>query len=85
MTKYSDEEMFVSQFDDPVLVSFNYYKGSPGSMYKRNGDPGDPPEGSEVDIICAMYNGVDVYDELNDEDKAMIRESCFEIAEEDER
>lgn len=33
-----------------VAVEANYYPGSPGSMYRANGDPGDPPEDDEVEV-----------------------------------
>ena len=28
-----------------------YNLGHPGTMYQRNGDPGDPPEGPEIEIL----------------------------------
>ncbi len=31
-------------------VEFDYTPGSPGTMYRSNGDPGDPPEPDELDI-----------------------------------
>ena len=34
----------------PVSVEFTYTPGRPGTMYKNNGDPGDPPEDSSVDL-----------------------------------
>ena len=32
-----------------IIVSFRYSPGRAGSMYQRNGDPGDPPEPAEVE------------------------------------
>lgn len=29
-----------------------YHPGHPGTLYQRNGDPGDPPEPSEVEVIA---------------------------------
>lgn len=41
--------------DDDVEVTFDtrVWHGTPGSWYKRNGDPGDPPEPAEVEILTA--------------------------------
>lgn len=33
-----------------LTVEGDYYPGHPGTMYQRNGDPGDPPEAPEYDI-----------------------------------
>ena len=77
---YKGEEIFISTFDDPLLVSFNYTKGRPGSMYKSNGDPGDPPEDAEVEVLSATFNGLDVYDLLTAEEQREIEDACFEIA-----
>lgn len=44
-------KLYVPDFDNPLYVTFNYYKGSPGHMYMRNGDPGDPPEPSEIEML----------------------------------
>lgn len=35
----------------PVSVEYKYYPGFPGQMYRANGDPGDPPEPAEVEIM----------------------------------
>jgi hypothetical protein len=85
-TRFYKEEIFVSAYDDPLIVEFYYYPGSPGSMYKKNGDPGDPPEDEEVEVLSARIensNGRDVYDELSDEDKGMIDEAASMLANED--
>ena len=55
-------------------------------MYKKNGDPGDPPEGEEVEVLSAKIRsrkGRDVYGELSDEDKATIEEQTCMLANED--
>lgn len=36
--------------DFELNVSGLYSPGRPGSFYKRNGDPGDPPEPAEFEI-----------------------------------
>ena len=33
-----------------LLIEYRYYKGFAGSMYRPNGDPGDPPEPPMVEI-----------------------------------
>ena len=33
-----------------VTVRGKFYPGNPGSMYRANGDPGDPPESDDVEI-----------------------------------
>jgi hypothetical protein len=33
-------------------------------MYKRNGDPGDPPEPEEFDIESIVVGGVDITDTM---------------------
>ena len=43
-----------------VSASGVIWRGNPGSMYAKNGDPGDAPEGDEVefsDITCVYENG----------------------------
>lgn len=35
-----------------LAIEFDYSPGSPGTMYQRNGDPGDPPEPEELDITA---------------------------------
>ena len=40
--------------------------GSPGTMYSRNGDPGDPPEPGEIEISKAV--DIDTEAELSDEE-----------------
>lgn len=36
-----------------------YWPGRPGSFYKRNGDPGDPPEPDEAEILSVSLFGLD--------------------------
>lgn len=60
-----DEQGFVY-----VQATGTINRGDPGSMYAKNGDPGDAPEGDEVefDSICC-------YDE---NDKSVDFDYCFE-------
>ncbi|NOJ26582.1 MAG: hypothetical protein DA330_01025 [Nitrososphaera sp.] len=40
--------------DETTLeIDFTYSPGHPGSFYNRHGDPGDPPEPAEVEILSA--------------------------------
>jgi hypothetical protein len=39
-----------------VEVTYDYTPGRPGSFYARNGDPGDPPESSEIEIVSAKLD-----------------------------
>jgi len=41
-------------------ISFTYSPGHPGSWYRRNGDPGDPPDPAEADVVKVMCDGVDI-------------------------
>jgi len=84
MQHFKDVEAFTRDWDDPLLVTFNYYPGFPGSMYKSNGDPGDPPEDAEIEFISAFLNGEDVLDKLSPRGLEDIREECLEYAEEDD-
>ena len=38
------------------VVEYSYTHGSPGSMYNRHGDPGDPPEPDEYEIESAILS-----------------------------
>ncbi len=44
----------------------NYYPGHPGSWYKRNGDPGDPPEPDDFEVIGAVCDGINIADLVSD-------------------
>lgn len=37
-----------------VEVQVSYYPGSPGRMYMANGDPGDPPESEEIEVLSSF-------------------------------
>jgi hypothetical protein len=45
-----------------LKVTGSYYKGCPGKMYLKNGDPGDPPEPPEFEIEKIELNGQDITD-----------------------
>ena len=49
--------------DSECSVEFRCYPGHPGSWYRRNGDPGDPPEPAELEIISVKRGGADITDE----------------------
>ena len=41
----------ISVEDVTFTVEFNYSPYVPATMYRANGDPGDPAEGGEVEIL----------------------------------
>jgi hypothetical protein len=40
---------------DVIVATVRYAPGRPGSWYKRNGDPGDPPDPSEVEVVAITF------------------------------
>jgi hypothetical protein len=44
-----------AEYDDgiEIVIEFSFSPGRPGSFYKRNGDPGDPPEPDSIDFVSA--------------------------------
>lgn len=44
------------------VAAFTHYPGHPGSWYRRNGDPGDPPEPDEIEYSSIKINGVEIED-----------------------
>lgn len=74
------------ELDVDVIASGTYYY-SPGCMYRRNGDPGDPPE-EETDIDKLDVEGVfitgidvDILKWLNKETIKEIEDLCYEAIE----
>jgi len=57
-TVYRDED----NDEVEILIEGVYYAGTPGTMYARNGDPGDPPDPDEIEIESAkrMDTGAEV-------------------------
>lgn len=58
--------------DQDIKVTVKYHPGHPGSWYKKNGDPGDPPEDAEIEILSVTQqdrNGeiIDVTDLYEDQ------------------
>ncbi len=43
-------------------------KYHPATMYKKNGDPGDPEEGGELEDFTVTLDGKDITEELSKED-----------------
>lgn len=43
-------------------IDFHYRQGHPGSWYRRNGDPGDPPEPDEVEVVGIYTEGSDLFE-----------------------
>ena len=42
-----------------------YTRGRPGCAYKRNGDPGDPPEDESFELYTVKVGGVEIGDMLD--------------------
>lgn len=72
---------------DIDLCASGTYQYSPGCMYRRNGDPGDPPE-EETEIDTIDIGGVfiagidtDILKWLNKEAIKEIEDLCYEAIE----
>ncbi len=76
---YKDVEL-----DVDVSASGTYYY-SPGCMYRRNGDPGDPPEEEttvdKLDVEAVYIDGTNITSWLKDEVIKEIEELCCEAIE----
>ena len=46
--------------DNTLSVECWYTPGRAGTMYRSNGDPGDPPEPEEIEIECIKIGQEDV-------------------------
>ena len=51
--------------DAELTVEGTYNTYHPGTMYDRNGDPGDPPEGGDFDLDSVKIGEVDVTELLS--------------------
>lgn len=49
----------------------------PGSMYKRNGDPGDPPEDSYYNVKITSLDEVIIYDKEGNEVENVIEDAVI--------
>lgn len=69
-----DTTITVGDTEIEVEVEGSWTAGHPGTMYARNGDPGDPPEGAEFEVDCITDSeGKEYeYDSLGDCDKDAI-------------
>lgn len=65
------------------VVEFKCYPGHPGTWYRRNGDPGDPPEPAEIEVIRVTHNGNDYTDLCADSlaDSDLFRDAAWEVYE----
>jgi len=50
-----------------VEIEGSYSAGRPGTFYRSNGDPGDPPEPAEFEIHSVKWQGVDISPMLDKE------------------
>ena len=62
-----------------VEVEGKFYEGSPGSFYRSNGDPGDPPEPSSFEIDKVFWGDLDITKNLDkiDFDFYSLEEECI--------
>lgn len=60
-----------------ITVEYTYEPGCPGQMYNRFGDPGDPPEPAEVDILSVTDNDGNKI-ELTDSERQRVEERLYE-------
>lgn len=63
--EYTDYSTGTAEGEKTYLVTCNVTPGSPGSFYKSNGDPGDAPEPSEVDIVEVIDLETDMPVDIN--------------------
>ena len=69
---------FVYQLEGLLYdVTFTYYSGSNGTMYARNGDPGDPPEDPEVEVLSILDSeGNDIFSKLTVQEAEDLLDAC---------
>lgn len=74
MADYNHEVPIIRNGDEIVLdVEFNYSPGRPMTMYRRNGDPGDPAEPDELELINVRAKGeTEEFKLTEDEENAVI-------------
>lgn len=78
---YKDTEL------DVDVSAFGAYYYSPGTMYRRNGDPGDPPEAEAeadvdtIDIEAIYIDGVNILSWLKDKVIKEIEGLCQDAIE----
>lgn len=63
-----------------VEIEGNHSPGRPGTFYRSNGDPGDPPEPEEFEIQSVKWQGVDISSMLDKEnfDWSSLEEEILE-------
>lgn len=64
MARRRDVTVTVWDDCDLLVVEARVWPGTPGTLYRRNGDPGDPPEPAEVEVLSVTRSGVEWLGEL---------------------
>jgi hypothetical protein len=55
-----EKTIYLGPYSIKLKCKYDFLPGSPGCMYKRNGDPGNPPEPAEVHLTEVDLGGLDV-------------------------
>jgi len=71
-------------YDDGLEVTGEYSAGSPAVAYLSNGDPGYPEEPEEFEIHKVILNGIDIIDNLSDEELYQLEQSGIDYANEND-
>jgi len=72
--------------DEEWTAHFTYHPATSGSWYKRNGDPGDPPEPDELEVEkLTRGNSTIEYRDLCEEEYAAIEQQCIDAAIQEDR
>ena len=71
----------VGEDEAEVTVEASCTPGFPGTMYARNGDPGDPPEPAEAEITSVSGPDGEIdFDSLSQTDQHSLYEKALEEA-----
>lgn len=72
--------------DEEWTAYFDYKPATSGSWYKRNGDPGDPPEPAELEIEKLTRGNVTIEcRDLDEQTFANIEQQCIDAAIQEDR
>ena len=81
--QYKGVELTLLDYEDVFFCAFSYYPGTAGSWYRRNGDPGDPPEAAEVEFTSIVYQGKEF--KPSGDEAIKLEEAAMQYAYDDRR